>query len=768
LQRFSLDNTYKHRYNRLFLVLGRLFWYNAGVDEFIYLVSTEYRTYMGLLMIRKICPLIFVLALCCGLQARPLNIIIVTSNDSSEDGYAEFLRDIYLDNANIEIDDNRYTESSLSDTEKQQLRDADLIIVSSDNSGGDYNDDSAFWASLPVPILSHNISVCRSNNHDNWDWFSSGQTTVSVSELYALDPSDAIFDGIDLDPNSITLFDANEVFSVPDEPYLGYGTALAADSSGLPFLVRFDGSEPSYYDGSLYDPNNTPRIYFALPEKPVTFFDRATPAAKQLLRNAVTSLLPECWLTGDVDCDRDVDMIDLSGLAADWQRQVTLQPSPPLTDIVVDGQVNIDDFAALAMFWLEGLDNTPPLPDPSEWTAIPAIQDGGFIRMKAANTDDDLHGVQYVFECLEDPALSSDWQYDREYLPANLPIGTDLSFRAGARDTSSRLNETASSSIGAVRTDGLFYYSADASAAAALDDHRFIVADDEFNTLQVYDWNSPASDPINQTDISAAIGGDPDHPEADIEGATWYNGRVFWITSHGRSRDGDYWPSRYRFFAAAMAPDGTATVDGVYDTLIDDLIQYDRLWDLGLEAAIGTAGDHISPNTIPDLAPKVNGLNIEGLCTTADGTKMLIGFRNPRPNNMALVIPLANPEAVVSGEATPILETPILIDLNGLGIRSIEYSPNMGEYLIIAGSHAGTETDPVQYLYNYSFITEDKDKLATFSDITPEAIFQFPNANGINLLSDDGTRMIDTPSGPVENKYLPREQRTYRTRTIKP
>ncbi|MDH4203397.1 MAG: DUF3616 domain-containing protein [Phycisphaerae bacterium] len=723
-------------------------------------------------MIRKICLLLCVSVLSCGLQARPLNIIIVTSTDSSEDGYAEFLQEIYLDNANVEIDDDRYKESSLTEGEKLQLAAADLIIVSSDNTSGDYNADSAFWASLPVPILSHNISVCRSNNHDNWDWFSSDQTTVSVSEFYAVDPNDTIFDGIDLDPNSITIFDVNEVLPVPDEPYLGYGTLLATDSSGLPVIVRFDGTEPNYYDGSLYDPNGMPRIYFAMPDEPATFFENATEPAKQLLRNAVTGLLPECWLVGDVDCDRDVDMMDLSGLAADWQSPVPRQTDPPLTDILVDGQVNIEDFVVLAMFWLEGFDDIAPLPDPSEWTDTPAIQDGGFVTMKAKSTDDDLHGIQYAFDCIEDPNLSSGWQYGRDYIPDNIPVGVTLSFETKARDTSSRFNETAYSSMETVRTDGLFYYSADASAAVALDDHRFIMADDEFNILQVYNWNLPQSDPNTETDISSSLTLDPNHPEVDIEGATWFNSRIFWIGSHGRSRDGDYWRSRYNFFATTIAPDGTATVDGVYDTLIDDLIQYDRTWNLGLEAAIGTTGDQIDPNTIADLAPKVNGLNIEGLCTTADGSKMYIGFRNPRPEIdgkiMALVIPLANPEAVVLTGADPNLEAPLFIDLDDLGIRSMQYSPGIGEYLIVAGSHQGGDDAPIQYLYNYDFTVQDRDKLATFSDITPEAIFQFPDANDINLLSDDGTRLIDTPSGPVENKYLPREQRTFRTRTIKP
>lgn len=712
-----------------------------------------------------------VLALCCGVQARPLSIVIVTSSNSSEDGYAAFLQELYLDNAEVEIDSKRYDEP-LSESKKQQLLGADLIIVSSDNPGGDYNADSAFWAGVSVPVLSHNVAVCRSNDHANWDWFGCDRTTAAITTFYAAAPGDALFAGIDLSGGSIALLDSALDFPIPDQPYAGYGTPLAVDSAGLPMVVRFDGGEPYYYDGSLYGPNNSPRLYFAMPQKPAAFFANATPAGKQLLRNAITSLLPACWLEGDIDCDRDVDMQDLSALAACWLVEGLSEGEPPAGDIAADGSVDMADLTLLAAHWLDGFDTTSPLPDPSDWTDIPAIQDGGFVRMKAKATDDDLHGVQYAFECLENPLFSSGWRYDREFLPAGLPTGTTLSFRCKARDTSSRFNETLFSSTQSVRTDGLFYHIADASAAVALDGSRFIAAGDEDNVLRVYDRSLPASNPIRQTDVSGAIALDWEHPEADIEGATWYNGRVFWITSHGRSQYGDYWPSRYRFFATTIAPDGSATVDGVYSDLVDALIQYDLTWNLGLRAAIGTAGDHIDAARLADLAPKVNGLNIEGLCTSADGSTLLIGFRNPRPvidgKIMALVIPLANPEAVVLSGATPLLEAPLLIDLNDLGIRSLEYSVSLGEYLISAGSHLGGESAPIQYLYNYDFALQDKDKLATCSDITPEAIFQFPGESDIFLLSDDGTLLIETPQGPVINKQLPRAQRTYRTRTVRP
>jgi hypothetical protein len=132
------------------------------------------------------------------------------------------------------------------------------------------------------------------------------------------------------------------------------------------------------------------------------------------------------------------------------------------------------------------------------------------------------------------------------------------------------------------------------------------------------------------------------------------------------------------------------------------------------------------------------------------------------------IFPLANPEAVVLAGQPPILEPPLFINLNEMGIRSIEYSPSLGEYLVVAGSHLGGGESPVQVLYNYDFALQDKDKLAAFSDLTPEAVFQFPGSSDIHLLSDDGTRLIDTPAGPIENKLLPYWMRTFRTRTIKP
>jgi hypothetical protein len=328
---------------------------------------------------------------------------------------------------------------------------------------------------------------------------------------------------------------------------------------------------------------------------------------------------------------------------------------------------------------------------------------------------------------------------------------------------------TLSFEVGAER---FFRGSADASAAVALDDNRFIVSDDEDNVLRIYDFNCPNTEPIRQIDLSSELEVEDDSPETDIEGATCLNNRIFWITSHGRSKKGNFRESRHRFFAISISPGGDVTVDGVYADLTKDLIQYDRKWNLGLKKAIGVDNDHINPEKVKELAPKVNGLNIEGLCTTADGKKMLIGLRNPRPRvnrrQMALIIPLANPEAVVLDGADAILEPPILIDLDSLGIRSMEYSKTLDTYLIVAGSHKGGSAKSSFVLYACDLHNRQPKKLTAFADFSPEALFQFPTQSDIILLSDDGSHLIDTPQGPVENKSLPRPQRTFRARTVKP
>ena len=94
----------------------------------------------------------------------------------------------------------------------------------------------------------------------------------------------------------------------------------------------------------------------------------------------------------------------------------------------------------------------------------------------------------------------------------------------------------------------VFRGASDASAAVTIGEDMFIVADDENNILRVYNINKPGL-PVFSFDLTEFLGINPEHPEADIEGATMIGRRIYWITSHGRNKDGKMRPNRYRYFA---------------------------------------------------------------------------------------------------------------------------------------------------------------------------------------------------------------------------
>lgn len=253
----------------------------------------------------------------------------------------------------------------------------------------------------------------------------------------------------------------------------------------------------------------------------------------------------------------------------------------------------------------------------------------------------------------------------------------------------------------------------DASAAVCIGHRKFVVANDEDNILYLYHAEQSGA-PIYQQDISADLRLDPED-EIDIEGATRLDDLIYWISSHGRSRKGKLQTERCRFFTTHIeeTDDGFAIeVIDVYEDLIEHLVEDKRLQVLGLNQAV-MLGDEKADH----LAPKKKGSNIEGLCATADQRGILIGFRNPRLDNKALIVPLTNPEAVVRQKALPLFGAPILLNLNHRGVRSIEYSEYLKAYIIFAGPHHG-ETH--SQLYSWTGNTRDEPKfLLDFENFNP-------------------------------------------------
>jgi hypothetical protein len=296
--------------------------------------------------------------------------------------------------------------------------------------------------------------------------------------------------------------------------------------------------------------------------------------------------------------------------------------------------------------------------------------------------------------------------------------------------------------------DEVFRYSGlcDASAAVALDRDHFVVADDERNTLVTYQRGQPA--PVALLPLGAFLGTAADK-ESDLEGAAAIGPRIYWISSHGRNKNGKPRKERYRFFATEVdsrtVPPSLRPVGVPYTGLLEDLLAADALKRYQLKDAAQRAPE------------AVGGFNIEGLAATADGN-LLIGLRNPIVAGRALLVPLDNPEAVVNGQAARI-GAPMLLDLGGRGIRSIE---RMGSVTFIV---AGAPDDSGGFaLYRWSGKADDAPVLVKgmdFGSLRPEALFELPMSNRLQILSDDG----GVETGGAACKDHPVADRSFRSFT---
>jgi hypothetical protein len=317
----------------------------------------------------------------------------------------------------------------------------------------------------------------------------------------------------------------------------------------------------------------------------------------------------------------------------------------------------------------------------------------------------------------------------------------------------------------------------DSSAAISISEEMFIVADDENNVLRVYKINGSGL-PVFLYDLTQFLNTYQEHPEADIEGATMIGDTIYWITSHGRNKDGKIRPNRYRFFATSVKTEnGNITIRPMgipCRTLIHSLLKTKHAQQIGLGQATRFDASNLTKRERKSLAPKREGLNIEGLCASPDGKIIYIGFRNPRPfgkanpRAKAIVVPLNNPKHVIERGSTPIFGAPMLWDLGGLGIRSMEYSDFHKAFFIIAGAY-NEELGFV--LYRWS---GEKDKPPVLvrklrqdrNSLKPEALICFKKSGKFLLLSDDGSLAIKVsyPSeceegelsgdGTCLNKYL--------------
>jgi len=298
----------------------------------------------------------------------------------------------------------------------------------------------------------------------------------------------------------------------------------------------------------------------------------------------------------------------------------------------------------------------------------------------------------------------------------------------------------------------------DASAAVALDESNFVVADDETSALRIYALSEPDHPVL--TDIAQFLEPMHEGDEPDIEGAAKIDDRIYWIASHGLDSDALPQETRRRLFATDVEDGPTVKpVFSPYKDFLAELVADSKFANFDFQSA-------------SEEAPEAEGgLNIEALAASPDG-HLMIGFRNPQPEGRAIVIPLQNPADVIEKSAKPVFGDASLLDLEGRGIRSMDFVDN--RYLIVAGPFdKGGGTSPRFALFSWSGPTAESadgsvTKLSfTFpEDVTPEALFSIPGTGKLIALSDDGDVFIDGKR--CKKKSVPEEKKFFRSFAVDP
>jgi hypothetical protein len=263
--------------------------------------------------------------------------------------------------------------------------------------------------------------------------------------------------------------------------------------------------------------------------------------------------------------------------------------------------------------------------------------------------------------------------------------------------------------------------------------------------MRVYTRGASAA-PAATIDVSTMLGLSTTD-EADLEDAARVGNRVYALGSHGRSKKGKLERARYRFFAMDVGgtlPGVTLTVPGYTTTLLDQMLVAGN-WatpDTTVIAALTTASG-LDKATDLTLAPLAGGTNIEGLAwapTAARPNQLLIGFRSPIPGGKAIVVSLLNADAVLTG-ATAQFGEAAQLDLGGLGIRGMAWSPLHAAVLLIAGP-LDDSAGPFR-LFRWSGAPAAApvavvDIAGVPSLSAPEAIVTYPNTRDVQILFDQG------------------------------
>ena len=152
-------------------------------------------------------------------------------------------------------------------------------------------------------------------------------------------------------------------------------------------------------------------------------------------------------------------------------------------------------------------------------------------------------------------------------------------------------------------------------------------------------------------------------------------------------------------------------------------------------------------------------VNIEALTWDKKSKTLLIGFRSPLIDGKAPIVILTNPDGVFEKHENPHLRGPLLLDLQGHGIRGMSWDEKKQGYWISGGSVGSRKNES----FSLWFWNKEKNQVKKIKDISnlgyAEGLATLPDGR-ILVVDDDGSisthganySIIDTNTSAMKEK----------------
>ena len=206
------------------------------------------------------------------------------------------------------------------------------------------------------------------------------------------------------------------------------------------------------------------------------------------------------------------------------------------------------------------------------------------------------------------------------------------------------------------------------SAVQQLPDGKLLIAEDEPNHAFSIVSIDPSGRFIEDEALDTRVITGFKRRLSDLEAlARDDEGFIYALTSHSRTRKGNRSPDREHLMRFKIQ-DGNVLGLTSYDNLTQVLETDHKLHDL------------IRERTKAEVS--FEEINIEGMAFDPVKKRLVLGFRDPEFNNMALVAFISNLKDVFERNAQPEFDEVAVLDIDGGGIRSLNYDPVLKNYVI--------------------------------------------------------------------------------------